>query len=149
MPGLIPLTTGIVLTVAVLGISSALGLHRERGVWPALLIAIAAFYVVFAFEHSSASGIFWQSAIAMTFMVLALFGYKTSLWFIVAGLVLHGIFDGVSLWLGASPAPHWWGPFCVGVDFLLAAALAHWIAKGHFFKRAPSSSSIKGKLVQG
>jgi len=130
MDALLPFLIGIGLTIAVLGVNAAIGLHKERGVWPSLLIAIAAFYVVFAFEHSDHSGIGLQSVIALGFMALALIGYKSSLWLIVAGLVLHGIFDAVSLAYTANPAPNWWGPFCIGVDGLLALMLCWWMLRG-------------------
>jgi len=131
MDALLPFLIGIGLTIAVLGVNAAIGLHKERGVWPSLLIAIAAFYVVFAFEHSDHSGIALQSVIALGFMALALIGYKSSLWLIVAGLVLHGIFDAVSLAYTANPAPNWWGPFCIGVDGLLALMLCWCMLRGH------------------
>jgi len=130
MDAFVPFLIGICLTIAVLGISGAIGLHKERGVWPSLLIAIATFYIVFALEHSDNGVIAFQSVIALGFMALALIGYKTSLWFIAAGLALHGVFDAISLKYSANPAPDWWGPFCIGVDGLLALMLSIWILRG-------------------
>lgn len=120
-----PFLVGAVLTVGFVAVSRIVGLHRERGVWTTTLISIALFYIVFAAENAEPSQILLQAAIASVFMGLALLGYMTSLWWVVAGLALHGIFDLV-VWKD-SPAPDWWGPLCLAADVLLALSLAVWL----------------------
>jgi hypothetical protein len=57
--------------------------------------------------------------------MLAVAGFKTSLWLVVAGLALHGLFDFVRLGvLPGSGVPAFWPGFCGSYDFVAAAGLA-------------------------
>ena len=125
----IPFLIGLCLTLALIVISSAIGLDREKGVYPATLIAIALFYVVFAVEHGDTSQIISNIIVTSLFMGLAIIGYVKGLWLIALGLILHGLFDVAYLVLGASPAPEWWGPLCLAVDIVLGAFLIFLITK--------------------
>jgi len=121
---LIPFGLGIFLTTGLLFVSSVVGLHRDRGVYPVTLIAIALFYVVFAFEHGGILEIAFNSVVACLFLLLAIGGYVRSLWIVAIGLILHGLFDVVYSASASSPAPDWWTPFCLSVDLLLGLFLA-------------------------
>ncbi|NBC19700.1 MAG: hypothetical protein GVY06_01415 [Alphaproteobacteria bacterium] len=127
---LVALLAGIGLALAALSGMRLVGLHADRGVHSVVLIAIAVFYVVFAVEHGEAGEIAFQSLLALAFTALALLGYRRSLWWVVAGLALHGVYDIAVHGHGANPAPDWWGPFCLGVDLMLALGLAVWIRRG-------------------
>lgn len=125
-----PLLLGTVLTASTLLVMRLVGMHAERGAHSAALIAIALFYVVFAVEHGGPREIAFQGVLALLFVGLALFGFRKSLWWVVAGLVLHGVYDIAFHGHAANPAPEWWGPFCLAVDLILALALAVWIRRG-------------------
>lgn len=127
---LVALMAGLGLALAGLAGMRLVGLHADRGAHSVVLIAIAAFYVVFAGEHGQAGEIAFQSLLALVFTALALLGYRRSLWWVVAGLAVHGIYDIAFHGHGANPAPAWWGPFCLGVDVMLALGLAVWIRRG-------------------
>jgi hypothetical protein len=52
-------------------------------------------------------------------------GLKRSLWFIVAGLAIHGAFDLIHGGLINNPGvPAWWPSFCLSYDVAVAAYLA-------------------------
>ena len=99
-------------------------ISTERGTWATLLVAIAIFYPVFAVESGSLESFAVQIGAASFFIILAFLGARVSLWFVAAGLPLHGLFDWTADYMLADPSPDWWGPFCVGVDFVAAAYLA-------------------------
>jgi len=126
---MLPFAIGIGLTICLLFVAWGLGLEKDRGVWVTTMISIASFYVLFAVQYGDLKTILIQIGIALTFIGLALFGYKRSLYWVAAALLLHAIYDGIMF--GHDPAPEWWGPFCLAVDFLLAAALFYWIKTGH------------------
>jgi hypothetical protein len=121
---LLPFGLGIILTTGLLFVSSIVGLHKDRGVYPVTLIAIALFYVVFAFEHGGVREIVFNSVVACLFLLFAIGGYVRSLWIVAIGLIIHGLFDVVYSESASSPAPDWWAPFCLSVDLLLGLFLA-------------------------
>lgn len=125
----VPFMIGIVLTISLLLVSILVGLDREKGVYPTLLIAIALFYVVFAFEHGDLNQIILNSIVAGLFTLLALIGYRKSFTYIAIGLLLHGVFDVVYSTYANSPAPDWWAPFCLAIDVLLGLFLLFMMKK--------------------
>ncbi len=120
---LLPFGLGIILTTGLLFVSTMVGLHRDRGVYPITLIAIALFYVVFAFEHGGVWEIAFNSVVACLFLLFAIGGYVRSLWIVAIGLILHGLFDVVYAASASNPAPDWWAPLCLTVDLLLGLFL--------------------------
>jgi hypothetical protein len=59
------------------------------------------------------------------FVVAAAFGFKRSLWVVVAALAAHGVYDFVHGQLFANPGvPPWWPAFCLAFDVVAAAYLA-------------------------
>ena len=132
--GLLPFILGVGMTVGFLAVAHATGLSRSRGAWTTTLVSIALFYVVFALEHGGPADVALHTAIAGAFIALAVTGFLRSLWFVVAGLALHGLFDILAPVFDASPAPEWWPAFCLGVDVLLAGALAFYASDDRLFQ---------------
>lgn len=110
---------GVLLATLAFPAVAVARLRREPAFFSALLIAIAAFYPVFAVDAGLAA-LALQGGVAVCFAALAIVGYAARLWLIPAGFVLHGIYDA----LIAAPGPSWWGAFCFGVDLPLAAFAA-------------------------
>jgi hypothetical protein len=54
---------------------------------------IATYYILFAVMGSSTPALIIESAVAGTFLVLAVAGFKKNLWLVVAALAGHGVFD--------------------------------------------------------
>jgi hypothetical protein len=69
------------------------GFDRDRVFYPTLLTVIATYYILFAVMGNSTPALAIESAVAGTFLVLAVLGFKKNLWLVVAGLAGHGVFD--------------------------------------------------------
>jgi hypothetical protein len=66
-----------------------------------------------------------ESVVAPIFLLFAVFGLKSNLWFVVAALIGHGTFDFVHHFFIDNPGvPHWWPGFCLAFDALLGLFLA-------------------------
>ena len=87
------------------------------------LALIAAIYIGFAVSDGRASVIVVESCVAAVFVVLAAAGVTGSAWLLVLGFTGHGIKD---LWQHRShyvANTRWWPPFCLIVDWVVAAAI--------------------------
>ena len=56
---------------------------RDRVFYPTLLAVIATYYILFAVVGSSTPVLAIESAVAGTFLVLAVVGFKKNLWLVV------------------------------------------------------------------
>jgi hypothetical protein len=89
------------------------------------MIVIAAYYALFAVIGGSTQVLVVESAVAVVFAGLALAGFKSTLWLVVAALAAHGIFDLAHPHIYANPGvPVWWPSFCLAYDVVAAAYLA-------------------------
>ena len=118
-----PVLAGLGLGGVAIGVMAFGGVMRQRGTWAATMVAIASFYVVFAIQSGDTFDIVVHTGLAIGFASLAIIGARTSGWILAAALLGHGIFDMSVGWVLANPAPGWWGPFCLGIDAVLAVAL--------------------------
>ncbi|KQI69344.1 hypothetical protein AN189_06315 [Loktanella sp. 3ANDIMAR09] len=103
---------------------------NQRGTWATTMVAIASFYVVFAIQSGDTLEIVVHTGLATGFAALAIVGARISSWILAAALLGHGVFDVFAGQVIANPAPGWWGPFCLGIDVVLAAALAAMLWRG-------------------
>jgi hypothetical protein len=108
---------GVALAVGVGLFASTLGLDKERGFYPVVLIVIAAYYVLFAAMAGSTSAIVAEMLPALLFVAAAAVGFKKSLWVVAGGLALHGVFDFFHHGMISNPGvPAWWPAFCLAYD---------------------------------
>jgi len=115
---------GMVLALAVGGFAWWLGLDRDRAFYPTVMMVIAFLYVLFAAIGGSAA-LPIEASIGLGFAALAAFGFKKSLWFVVAALVGHGLFDLVHPHaIENGGVPVWWPDFCSAYDITAGAWLA-------------------------
>jgi hypothetical protein len=122
---------GLILSVAAAGFATAIGLDRERAFYPTVLIVIASYYVLFAVMGGSSRALLVEIIVASGFLVSAVLGFKRSLWFVVAAIVGHGVFDFVHHWLVENPGvPGWWPGFCLTFDVVLGVWLAVRLKRG-------------------
>ena len=118
------LLIGIILGLATVILARLTGFSKDRGFYPLLLIVIALYYVLFAFQHAASTAILFEVGIALIFSALAFIGHKRSLLAVAAGLALHGVYDLVhGIIPYATEAPNWWAMFCLGFDVVLAIGL--------------------------
>jgi len=99
------------------------------------LTLIAAVYIGFAVADGRPRIIAVESSVAAVFVVLAAAGVTGPAWLLVAGLAGHGFKD---LWQHRShyvANTRWWPPFCLVVDWVVAAILVVLLAAGVDFHR--------------
>ena len=118
------------LALTITASATALGLDRDRAFYPAMMIAIATYYILFAATGASASVVIVESLAAAVFLLFTAIGFKTSLWIIVAALAGHGVFDMLHhLMIDDPGVPQFWPGFCAAFDIVAAAYLAVLLTK--------------------
>jgi hypothetical protein len=120
-----PEIVGLALAVIVAIFAHFVRFDRSRAFYPVVLMVIASYYVLFAAMAASRSGLLTETLIFAAFGIVAVLGFRTSLWIVVAGLLLHAIFDFFrhSL-LPGHGIPQWWPGFCLMYDVSAGAGLA-------------------------
>ena len=97
------------------------------------LAVIAGVYVGLAVADGRAKVIAVESGVAFAFVVVAAAAETGSPWLLVAGMAGHGLKD---FWQHHShfvANTRWWPPFCLAVDWVVAAIIAGEIAAGMHF----------------
>ena len=119
-----PYLIGAILPIAVGLMATVVGLDRDRAFYPTIMIVIAWLYPLFAVLAGS-SPVPAETGVAIGFTVLAIVGFRSSLWLVVAALALHGLLDLVHGKVIANPGvPVWWPAFCGTYDVVAAGYLA-------------------------
>lgn len=132
---------GLVVSLAVAAFATVIGLDRERAFYPTVLIVIASYYVLFAAMGATPRTLLIEIIVAGGFLLFAVIGFKNSLWFVVAAIIGHGMFDFVHHWFIDNPGmPHWWPGFCLTFDVIVGAWLAVRLLRG----ASPSFKSRQG-----
>jgi hypothetical protein len=125
----VALLIGAVLAFAVGILATIVGLDRDRAFYPAVTIVIASYYALFAVMGRSDQALVIESLVGAVFLAVAVAGFRSSLWLVVAALFAHGIFDFVRGAAIVNPGvPVWWPQFCLTYDVTAAAYLA-WLLK--------------------
>ena len=125
------LLVGTFLAFAVGLLATASGLDRDRAFYPTVTIVIASFYALFAVMGASTHALVLESLVGAVFLAVAVAGFRSSLWVVVAALAAHGIFDLVHGRVIANPGvPSWWPAFCLTYDLTAAAYLAWLLGSG-------------------
>ncbi|HUS13920.1 MAG TPA: hypothetical protein VM536_02780, partial [Chloroflexia bacterium] len=125
------LVVGALLAIVVGLFATGIGLDRDRTFYPVVTIVIASYYALFAVMGASAHALVLESLVGTVFLAAAVSGFTLSLWFVVAALAAHGIFDLVHGIVISNPGvPSWWPQFCLTYDVTLAAYLAGLLTSG-------------------
>jgi len=118
---------GVTLALLFCGAAAGLGMDRERVFYPAVLIAVASYYLAFAVIDGRNEVMLSELAIAAIFIAGAVAGFKVNPWIAVVALAGHGVMDGfhhhVVHNLGV---PRVWPGFCMSFD-VTAAAFVAWV----------------------
>ena len=124
---MLPYVVGIVLSIGVALFARGVGFDRDRAFYPAVLIVVASYYVLFAAMAGSIQTVVFESGVMTLFVIAAVAGFKGSAWIIVGGLAAHGVQDAFHGHVIANAGvPAWWPAWCLAYDVGAAAALA-WI----------------------
>ncbi len=98
------------------------------------LIVIAAIYVGFAVADGRLKIIATETGVAFGFVVISAAAITATPWLLVIGFVGHGLKD---LWQHRThfvSNTRWWPPFCMVVDWIVAAIIAVEIIAGIHFR---------------
>ncbi|HYZ86105.1 MAG TPA: hypothetical protein VE621_16970 [Bryobacteraceae bacterium] len=132
---------GVALAALVCAFAMLAGFDRDRVFYPTLLMPIATYYILFAVMGSSTPALISESLVAGAFLMLALVGFRRSLWVIVAALAGHGVFDFCHHVFIQNPGvPAWWPGFCGSFDILAGGFLAVLLMRRYGFALAVSGS---------
>ncbi len=116
---------GVILALVVAGIGAIVGFDRERTFYPTVLIVVGSYYALFAAMGASGRTVLIESIVGSVFLLFAAIGFRKNLWFVVVGLVGHGVFDFLHhLFIENPGVPHWWPGFCLAFDVIVGAVLA-------------------------
>lgn len=125
----VALIVGVSLALVVGVLFTTLRLDRDRAFYPTVTIVIASYYILFAVMGASTRTVVLESLAAAVFLFFAIYGFRSSLWLVVAALAAHGIFDLVHDAAISNPGvPTWWPEFCLGFDITAAVYLA-WLPR--------------------
>lgn len=129
---------GIGLAVLAGAVGVVFGMDRDRAFYPLILIVSATYYDLFAIMVGG-GGLGPEGAATLVFFALAIVGYRTSLWVVVAALLGHGLFDLVHPAVIENPGvPGWWPMFCLSFDVGAAGFLAWRLRRGAAPVRHPA-----------
>jgi hypothetical protein len=118
---------GITLALFFCAAAAGLGLDRERAFYPAVVMAVASYYLAFAVADGRGGVMLSEVVIAAVFIVSAVAGFKLSPWIAVVALGGHGVMDAFHDHLVHNTGvPQVWPGFCMSFD-VTAAALVAWV----------------------
>jgi hypothetical protein len=118
---------GITLALFFCAAAAGLGLDRERAFYPAVVMAVASYYLAFAVADGRGGVMLAEVAIAAVFIVAAVAGFKRSPWIAVVALGGHGVMDAFHhLLVHNAGLPQVWPGFCMSFD-VTAAVLVAWV----------------------
>lgn len=138
------LLIGALLALAVGLLCTFAGLDRDRALYPAVTIVVASYYVLFAAIGATPDTLSIELLCGVLFVAAAVLGFRSSLWFVVAALASHGIFDLFHAHAIANPGvPAWWPPFCLAFDVAAAAYLASSLKLGRIPLRRVAVASLR------
>ena len=133
------LLVGALLALAVGLLATGVGLDRDRAFYPTVTIVIASCYALFAVMGASTHALVLESLAGTGFLLVAVLGFRSSLWLVAVALAAHGIFDLVHGMVISNPGvPGWWPEFCLAYDVLAAGYLA-WSLKSGRIREGPAS----------
>ena len=116
---------GVLLALGISVGATAIGFDRERSFYPIVLIVIAFLYALFAIMAGSIHALLLELLPGALFVTAAVIGFKKKLWWVVAGLIGHGLFDFVHGYFISNPGvPVFWPGFCATYDVVAGAYLA-------------------------
>ena len=116
---------GIILALLFCGAAAWLGMDRERVFYPAVVMAVASYYLAFAVVDGRSEIMLSEVAIAAVFIAGAVAGFKYSPWIAVVALGGHGVMDGFHhLLVHNAGVPRSWPGFCGSFDVTAAVLVA-------------------------
>jgi hypothetical protein len=120
-----PYLIGLIVALVVCIFALITGFDRGRVFYSTVVIVVAHYYILFAVMGATTPVLISECLAASAFIILAVVGFKKSLWIVAAALAGHGIFDVFHHRIIHDPGvPLWWPGFCMSFDVLAGAFLA-------------------------
>ena len=120
---------GITLALFFCAAAAWLGMDRERVFYPAVVMAVASYYLAFAVVDGRNGVMLSEVAIAAVFIAGAVAGFKLNPWIAVVALAGHGVMDGFHhLLVHNAGVPQAWPGFCMSFD-VTAALIVAWLMR--------------------
>lgn len=117
--------SGVALALVVGAFATVVGFDRDRAFYPAMMIVIAGYYVLFAVIGGDPGALIVELLIMGLFVAVTVAGFRWNLWLVVAALFGHGLLDVVHAGLVDNPGvPEFWPMFCMAFDVVAAGYLA-------------------------
>lgn len=111
------------------------GLDKDRAAYPVILIVIAVLYELFAVLGGSTTALLSELLPTALFVGLSVLGFRTSLWWVVAALIGHGVYDTFHPAIFTNPGvPLWWPAFCMAYDVTAGLFLAWRLVRNPGFR---------------
>lgn len=125
-----PYVIGTTLALLVGVFATVVRLDRERAFYTVVAIVVATYYALFA-VMGGRDALVAEVLVGLGFIALATWGFRSSLWIVVAALAGHGAFDLVhGAFINNRGLPAFWPPFCMMYDVAAAGYLAVLLARG-------------------
>lgn len=113
---------GVTFALFFCAAAAGLGMDRERVFYPAVLMAVASYYLAFAVVDGEGGVMLAEVAIAAVFIGSAVAGFKLDPWIAVVALAGHGVMDSFHHHLVHNTGvPQVWPGFCMSFDVTAAA----------------------------
>jgi hypothetical protein len=128
-----PVVWGLVVGVAQAATPLAFWWLEAATIYAVGLVGIAFIYIGFAVADGRRHVLAVESAVTSMFVIIAAAAITSTPWLLVVGLAGHGFKD---LWQHRSQFvanTRWWPPFCLVVDWAVAAIVAVEIVVGMHF----------------
>ncbi len=116
---------GLTLALFFCAAAAGLGMDRERVFYPAVVMAVASYYLAFAVVDGRNGVMLSEVAIAAVFIAGAVAGFKLNPWIAVVALGGHGVMDAFHDHLVHNiGVPQVWPAFCMTFDVTAAVIVA-------------------------
>jgi hypothetical protein len=120
---------GSLLALGVSLFARSVGLDRDRAFYPTVLIVVASYYVLFAVMGGTTQALLIEASVMTGFLLVAVVGFRRSLWMVAAALAGHGVFDFLHAGMVTNAGvPEWWPAFCGAYDVVAGGCLA-WLLR--------------------
>ena len=139
---------GITLALFFCAAAAGLGMDRERVFYPAVVMAVASYYLAFAVGDGRGAVMGSEVAIAAVFIAGAVLGFKRSPWIAVLALGGHGVMDAFHHHLVHNAGvPQAWPGFCMSFDVTAAAIVTLIMLARAQGSRTPPGFSLRRTIA--
>lgn len=117
---MIPTLVGVLSAVSIAALARSTRFDQDRSFYPAVLIVIATYYILFAVMGGSCQALAWELAAAFAFSTVVIMGALHLPLLVGVGIVAHGLFDFIHhTMIEDAGVPDWWPGFCGSLDVVL------------------------------